>query len=94
MAVVEAKAGDAALIAVDHRQRAAGGIGAGQGGCDHHRQPQFISDGAGGIGGFAAAGSHHGAKAVVIRHCHEAFDLAFAAFTAKGIDDWLQAERW
>ena len=31
---------------------------------------------------------------MVIGHRHQAFDLAFAAFTAKGIDDWLHAKRW
>ena len=34
------------------------------------------------------------AKAVVIRHSHQTLDLAFAAFTAKGIDHGLQAHRW
>ena len=91
MAVVEAEPLHAAALGVDHRQGAARGVGAGEGGGDYRRQIQLIRHGPSRIRSLAAAGPHQGHGLATAGLGHQPVDFRLAAFATEGDHHRLQA---
>jgi len=93
MAVVEAESLHTAPLAVDHREGAAGGIGAGEGWGDHDGQVQGIGYSPGGVRCFASAGPQHGSTVQAPGAGDQTIDFHPAALATEGFENRFDAHR-